>query len=53
LPAKAFSNTCLDFWVSKPTKNQMFFTQNGLFSNKKDLLSLKIARQHFLSFIFA
>jgi hypothetical protein len=37
LPAKAFLNARLDFCVSKPTKNQMFFTQNGLFSNNNIL----------------
>jgi hypothetical protein len=53
LPAKAFLNARLDFCVSKSTKNQKFFTQNGLFSNNKVLLFLKIARQHFLSLICA
>ena len=53
LPAKAFLNARLDFGVSKSTKNQKFFTQNGLFSNNKVLLFLKIARQHFLSLICA
>jgi hypothetical protein len=49
LLANTFSNSRTDFSESKPTKNQMFFPQNGLFCNNMVWLSKK----HFLSLIFA
>jgi hypothetical protein len=50
LPAKAFLNARLDFCVSKPTKNKMFFTQNGLFSNNKFFVTIFLAlyQPHFV-----
>jgi hypothetical protein len=36
LPAMTFTNARLDFFMSNPTSNQMFFTQNGLISNNQD-----------------
>jgi hypothetical protein len=34
LPAKTFSNARLDFCLSKPTKNQMFSLEKGLFKQQ-------------------